>query len=184
MAKTKGVSFVHAKSFCDERGPTAWPGVLGRLPRVDQDEIASVVAVGWYDLALYARFLHALDAEIGGGDLAAVVELGRFQAERDLKIVHRLFFRLLTSPAYAIEKTAEYWRRFHDSGAWTITRSGDGHVSGCLDGWGVDAALCAELTGYMPRMIDLCGGKNATMAHPRCRARGAARCEFEMGWQP
>ena len=97
--------------------------------------------------------------------------------------IHRLFFRL-ANPAYAIEKTTEYWRRFHDTGSWSIERRAETAVSGTLENWGlVDEALCVELTGYMPRVIELVGGRNARMVHPRCRARGSHTCYFELGWQ-
>lgn len=183
MAKTKGVSFVNAKAFCEERGADAWPKVLGVLAEADRDTLQSVLAMGWYDLDLYARLIRAIDEQLGRGDLALLQPLGRFGAERDLTTVQRLFFRL-SNPAYAIEKTAEYWRRFHDTGTWVVSRVDGTSVSGTLEGWGhVDRALCAELMGYMPRVIELVGGKDAVMVHPRCRARGAAVCEFVLSWQ-
>lgn len=183
MAQTKGVSFVNAKAFAEERRAGAWAETLERLSPADRDALESIIAVGWYDLALYARMIRVLDSVLGRGDLALLSELGRYGAERDLTTIQRLFFRL-ASPAYAIEKIAEYWRRFHDTGTWNVARVGEHHVTGSLDDWGVvDAALCAELVAYMARVIELVGGKNATMLHPRCRARGAKRCEFELSWE-
>ncbi len=183
MAKTKGVSFVNAKAFCDERRADAWQKVVAALPEADRDALQSLLAMGWYDLGLYARLLHAIDGALGRGDLALMAPLGRFGAERDLTTVQKLFFRL-SNPAYAIEKTAEYWRRFHDTGTWVLSRPNDTSVAGTLEGWGgVDRALCAELMGYMPRVIELVGGKDAVMVHPRCRARGASTCEFSLSWQ-
>lgn len=183
MARTKGVSFVNAKAFCDLRGAGTWERVVARLPAADRDALQSLLAMGWYELSLYAKLLHAIDHELGRGDLTLLGPLGRFGAERDLSIVHRLFFRL-ANPALAIEKTAEYWRRFHDTGTWSVERPSGTSVSGKLAGWGVvDRALCAELMGYMPRVIELCGGKDALMTHGRCRSRGAEACEFELSWQ-
>jgi hypothetical protein len=139
--------------------------------------------VGWYDLGLYARLIRCLDTTLGKGDLSLMKPLGRFEADRDLKLVHRLFFRL-ANPGYAIEKTTDYWRRFHDTGTWSVKReSANNMVTGTLDGWGVvDEALCLELTGYMPRVIELVGGNEPLLQHPQCRARGHASCYFELRW--
>lgn len=46
-------------------------------------------------------------------------------------------------------------------------------------GWGgVDVALCRELVGYLGRTLELLGGRDVTMEHRRCRARGDSICEF------
>jgi hypothetical protein len=183
VAKTKGVSFVNVRSFCRERyGPEAMDRVLESMSPEDRDVLASVLAMGWYDLALYARLIRAVDATLGKGDLALIKPLGCFEAEHDISTVYRLFFRL-ANPAYAVEKTTEYWRRFNDTGTWHVQRESETRVSGTLEGWGVvDEALCLELTGYMPRVIELVGGKDAVMRHPRCRARGGAVCAFDLEW--
>ena len=148
----------------------------------DQLVLAEVVAVGWYDLELYARLIRALDERYGKGDLALLDELGRFEAESDYRGIFRLFFRM-ASPAYMVEKTADYWRRFHDAGQWAIERRGATAVWGALTSWGVDEALCRELVAYVKRAIELVGGKDVALEHPRCRARGATRCEYLMSWR-
>jgi len=183
VANTKGISFVNAKAFCDARGSDAWERVLRIMDTADRDQLESVVAVGWYELGLYARLIRAIDAALGSGNLDLVPELGRFEATRDLSTVYRLFFRF-SNPAFAIEKSMAYWRRFHDTGSWNITRTSDTSVHGTLTGWGVvDLAMCLELTGYMPCVIELVGGKEPVMTHPRCRSRGADVCVFELEWK-
>jgi predicted hydrocarbon binding protein len=184
VAETKGISFVNAQAFCGEIGGSdGWSRVLGSMSAADREVLQSVLAVGWYDLWLYARLIRAIDATLGSGNFELIKTLGRFEAERDITTVYRLFFRL-ANPGYAIEKTMAYWRRFHDTGVWEVSRISDTAVHGTLSDWGVvDMALCLELTGYMPRVIELVGGKNAVMVHPRCRSRGADVCSFELSWQ-
>ena len=181
-AKTKGVGFVNVKSFATERfGARAWEAVLERLAPEDRDELSSIVSVGWYSLPLYARLIRALDEVHGYGDLALVVQLGRYEAERDLTTIHRVFLRF-TNPAFIVEKTGEYWKRFHDSGEWKIAREPNG-VAGVLEGWGcVDHALCRELVGYLSRVLELVGAKNVIFEHPKCRARNDGQCLFRARW--
>jgi hypothetical protein len=182
-AYTKGIGFVNVREFTQARfGSSAWPAVLDKVTPHDRAEIVNVLTVGWYPLSLYTRLIHALEEVHGYGDMSLVVQLGRYEAERDLTTIHRVFLRF-ANPACTLEKMGDYWRRFHDSGQWTVTRESEHLVTGYLDEWGhVDHALCRELVGYMGRMIELAGAKNAIVEHPFCRARGDARCFFRGRW--
>jgi hypothetical protein len=183
VARTKGLTFGHVERFCIQRfGESAWLDLVSELSTGDQQVLSEIVAVGWYDLELYARLMRAVDQRYGNGDLALLDDLGRFEAEADYRGIFRLFFRM-ASPAYMVEKTADYWRRFHDAGEWSIERRGATSVWGALSGWGVDAALCRELVAYVKRAIELVGGRDVALEHPRCRSRGAARCEYLMSWR-
>lgn len=155
---------------------------MEKLRPTDRDEIAAAVPIGWYPLALYTRLIHAMDEVHGAGDLGLVVQLGRFEAERDLTIIYRLVFRLM-SPATVVVKTTDYWRKFHDTGTWEMQKVGNNEIQGVLSGWGVvDHALCRELVGYFSRALELVGAQNVIVEHPECRARGYARCFFRARW--
>ncbi len=183
VPKTKGVGFVNVKSFIGERfGANAWDSVVTRLSPEDREELSSVVSVGWYSLPLYARLIRALDEVHGYGDLAVVVQLGRYEAERDLTTIHRVFLRFF-NPAFMVEKFAEYWKRFHDTGDWAAVRDNDQQITATLTNWGcVDHALCRELVGYFTRTLELVGGKNVVVEHPKCRAKGEVQCVFRARW--
>lgn len=182
-AKTKGVGFSNVKAFAIERyGQDGWEKVLAELTQPERDELAAIVAVGWYSLSFYAKLIRVVDKVHGYGDLGLLLQLGRYEAEKDLTTLHRMLLRL-ASPAFAVEKTAEYWRRFHDTGAWTMSREGDSALRGVLEGWGcVDVALCRELQGYLMRTMELVGAKNVTCEHVRCRAKGDPACVFIGKW--
>jgi predicted hydrocarbon binding protein len=184
LAITKGITFTHARSYVEETyGPEGWSDVLAASPRDDRAILGSIVAVGWYDLGAYARLLRTIDETFGKGDLELLAAIGRYGAEKDITTVYRLFFRL-QSPAYAIEKIAEYWRKFHDTGVWTVERQGDGHAHGTLRDWGyVDRTLCREMISYMTRVLQLVGAKDVRLAHPLCRAEGEKECFFTLRWR-
>jgi predicted hydrocarbon binding protein len=184
MALTKGVGFDNARSFvCERFGVPGWDRLLEAMSAPDRDTLASVISVGWYELALYARLIRTLDHVHGKDDLALITDLGRYEAEHDLTTVHRLFFRC-ANPAYVIEKSAEYWKRFHDTGTWIITREAGARLTGTLEGWGVvDAALCHEVGAYIGRLLELVGAKEVILVHPRCRGRGDEVCTFTTTWR-
>ena len=129
MALTKGVGFVNVRAFVTERyGTPAWRQLLEALAPADRELWVGLVPVGWYDLGAYARLIRAVDRLQGGGDLALVRDLGRFEAERDLTTIQRFFLKLVR-PSMAIEQTGKYGR-VHDSGQWEIERRGDRGCAG------------------------------------------------------
>src|SRR5437867_4483002 len=110
------------RSFVEKsHGPAGWERVLAALLPEDRAVASSVLPSGWYELATQHRLLRCIDTVLGNGDLALAPEIGRHEAEQDLSTVHRLFIRF-TSPAYVLEKSGEYWRRFYDTGKWKVTR--------------------------------------------------------------
>lgn len=184
MATTKGLGFINVRSFVTDRyGAPAWKALVDSFPPADRAVLSSIVSIGWYELDLYARLIRALDQQLGRGNLKLVYALGRFEAERDLTGVHQWFLKLF-GPSTAIDQIGKYWQRFHDTGAWTMIRPGDRQVIAQLAGWGVvDAALCRELLGYLGRALELLGGRDISLSHPRCRVEGEPVCEFHLAWR-
>lgn len=183
VASAKGVGIHDAMLFTQERfGGAAWPALLSTMSRDDQQVLSSIVAVGWYDLALYARLLNRLADVHGRGDLSLLEELGRFGAEHDLSTMQRLFMRVVT-PGFILDQTMKLWSRFQDSGTWRVERT-DHRAVGTLTGWGLaDAALCRELLGYIHGMISHGKGEDVRVVHPQCRAHGASACVFVGTWR-
>ncbi|HEY2510922.1 MAG TPA: 4-vinyl reductase [Polyangiaceae bacterium] len=180
----KGVNFVNVRAFAETRFGDAggWPALVSALGDEDRAAIEGTLAVGWYPLSLYTRLLHKLDATFGSGDLAIPYALGLFAAEHDLNTLHRAFMRLAT-PMFLLQKSADFWHRYYDSGRWVIERAGAKHAVGHLEEWGEpDAVLCREVRGYLTRTFELTGARQVTMQHTACRARGDARCTFVGRW--
>jgi hypothetical protein len=182
--RTKGINFVNAQLYTETKiAAHGWPAVVASLTPADQDALNSMVAVGWYSLELYARLIRAIDNVHGRGDFAHIVAMSRFGAERDFNIIHRVFLRFM-NPVVLLEKSAELWHRFHDSGRWVIERPEPNHALGQLEDWGcADEALCTDVLAYLQRAFELAGARNARFTHPACRARGDRRCTFEGRWK-
>jgi hypothetical protein len=179
MARTKGVGFTNVRSFViSTQGAPAWEAMVASFPKAEREVLESAVAVGWYDLELYARLIHEVDRRFGTGDLRLVQALGRYEAEKDLTTIHQWLLRFF-NPALIIEQTGKYWNRFHDTGQWVVERRGDRELVARLSEWGVvDAALCRELVGYFQRLLELIGAGDVRVEHTHCRARGGQVCEF------
>jgi len=179
----KGIGFLHVRAFVEERfSASGWEQLGQRLSEDDRTALRSLTATGWYSLALYARLLHAVQDTFGWDEHEIIRQQARYQAERDLKVIFRVFFRL-ANPSYVVSKATEFWNRLQSAGTWTIEREGASKVRGTLDGWGVDRLLCVELVAYMERLIELVGGKNVVGEHPACRAQGQPSCVYTLRWR-
>jgi predicted hydrocarbon binding protein len=182
-AQTKGTGFLHVRAFTIGRfGADGWDAVLSTLSPDDRFALQHVISLGWYPLPLYARLLRALDEVHGCGDLALVVQNGRYQAEKDIGTVTRLLLRM-AHPHYCLEKFGEFWRKFHDTGRWDVSRVAESTAAAQLHDWGhVDHALCRELIGYFGKLLELVGARHVVVEHPRCRGRGDDGCFFQARW--
>ncbi len=182
---SKATIVLHAQSFVINRfGTEGWDAVLDRLPIGDRQTYDGILPIAWYPHEADVRLFHAIDEVLGQGNKKVLVDLARFEAEQDLRGIHRLFLRL-ANPAYILEKASDYWSRFHNSGHWTVERKGSGAATGTLFGWGApDETKCVYLGAYIVRMFELVGVRHVRFVHSRCRCRGDRGCTFEGTWGP
>jgi hypothetical protein len=188
LARVKGVVALNVRDYAvATAGERAWGRVLERLLPEDREVFASMVPVGWYDMALYDRANRALAEVLAAETLATpesvMVDVGRYAAEHDLKTIHRLFLRM-ANPAYVLERSADFWKRFHDSGTWHVERESPTRVRARLEGWGSEDELtCVRLAAYIERLFQLVGARNGSMQRLACRARGDEACLFAARWE-
>jgi predicted hydrocarbon binding protein len=182
-ARVKGVSFISTRRFVEQSGPGAWSRVLAAMPEEHRKIADEALAIGWYPMDGYKSLLAAIDDRLGAKNLAIMSPLGRFQAEHDLNLFYRIVLRFW-SPAILIEKTAEMWGRYHDTGTWAVTREGDHRVTAAVSGWlGSGDVVCAVIVAYIARLFELVGASSARVQHPECMARGGRRCQWIVEWK-
>lgn len=160
VAQAKGSNMHHMRTWVTARGESAWAELLSTMSPSDHEELLGLVPVGWYDLELQHRLLRAIDTRFGTGSGSLVRAIGRFEADQDLTIVHRMFLRL-ANPAYVLEKAGDYWSRFYDTGTWTVRRESKNRASGVLVGIRpFDPFFAQYLEAYIERMWELVGAKS------------------------
>lgn len=172
-----GSKFFNRRDFIRERfGEPAWESVLARLALEDRDQLASADAGVWYDVHLMERLINAVCQQLKLDD-GLLMEMGRFDADRELSTVYRWFLRLIR-PSFAIRHMNLYWRRSHDTGTWRSWRNGN-EVTAELKDWAIiNRAMCTALGGYLGRTLELFGGKVGPIEHTECRAEGHSSCIF------
>jgi hypothetical protein len=171
-------------TFVERRfGGGAWERVLASLDADAAAEVRLVVPVRWYDLGLQHRVLRAIDETLGEGDGGLVDPIGRFEAEQDLTVVHRVFMRL-ASPTYILEKSADYWDRFYDTGVWQIERLAPTHARAALVGVApFDPLFGRYLHAYIARMFELTGARSLQTSYRVEGLSDAPRLVLEGRWR-
>jgi DNA-binding CsgD family transcriptional regulator len=172
-----GAKIFLRRDFVRERfGVSAWEAILARVSPEDRQQIAAAEPGAWYDVHLVERLHQALADHLKADD-ALLMELGRFDADRELSTVYRWFVRLLR-PSFAIRHMNLYWRRSHDTGTWRSWRNGT-EITAELRDWAVvNRAYCTTLLGYLGRTLELFGGKVGPLEHTECRAEGHEACIY------
>ncbi len=179
----RGTLLAHATAFVRETmgADDGWARFLRGMEPADAEAMCNAVAVGWYDSRLYLRVLHAMRCFSGRDKVLDA--FGRFSADRDVSTLYRVMLRL-ANPSFVVEKTAQLWSRYHDSGRWVMNRESPTRAIGELSGWlVVDEGACEVLNGYLERILQLVGAERAVARHVACRARGARTCTFELDWR-
>lgn len=179
--KSKGTILNVLKGHVVARyGEAEWQRVLAYLSADDRQIVESAVAIGWYPTPILMRTYTAFAEVLGPAHPQLLAEFGRVGAEQDLTVFHRMFLRM-ANPAFVVEKTGDYWARFHTHGTWQSRRANNGYV-GTLTDFQSNAIYCAVLTPYITRLLELVGAKQVVVHHPECNSHGAKACVFTARW--
>jgi len=164
-------------------GEEAFPEVVARMRGPHAPVLNGIVLPGnWYPTALMVDMVDAAVAVFGQNDDKFLYRLGVFNADYDLKGIHKFVLRF-TSPLWVLERGAKLWSDFHNTGAWTIESPDPRRLIGTLrDFAGQTANQCQATCGFLARMGQLTGARQVRIEHPVCCSAGAAACVFRADW--
>ncbi|MET0403547.1 MAG: LuxR C-terminal-related transcriptional regulator [Cystobacter sp.] len=156
MGLVKGSLLLHTKQFIHDRfGPEAWRAQLTELSAAERAGMLQPMAAYWYDLNTFRHLLRAMSQYFGKGSRAVMAELGRFTADRELSGARSWLLHPVQS-SLTVRSLEVGWRRLFDMGCWTF-RHEEGALVLQLSEWEEKPALCEWGTGYVHRVLELCG---------------------------
>ncbi len=126
----KGVNFVFAKEYIQKtHGEDVWTRALERLP-ASQRKIWTGILVpfGDYSFTAFKSMVHAVSAEAGEQDEAALAKMYEYIADRSLNVMYKAFFRL-TRPSFVIRNYPKLWTRFFSKGSVTVPSAEAGRAA-------------------------------------------------------
>lgn len=177
---------------------TAFLGIIKHLKAIEQpiDRVVELArpstrrvlsdrvrVLGWYPYDAFVGLLHAVDAELGAGDLAYCRTLGEEASKMDLNSVFR-FLAKLSAPERLIRSCGRVWGQYYRNAgrmeaiAWEPERT-------VLRIYGfpqMDPGHCQLMAGWMMQSMRLIGASVADDAEPKCTSRGDPFHEFVCHW--
>lgn len=182
--RAKGLTFLSVVGALEEmRGPLFARAVVQRMPGEAGEALRAntVLAASWYPISWY-RELHRAAVE-ESGDLGFPREVGKVSTRRDVKGVHRLLFRVM-STELLMKQGPRFFKMFFDPTDVKILQIGAGmartRYERCV---GFDRNLWLEQLGGCEELLTLAGAR-----HPRVRVvsggqNGDSFMELESSWR-
>lgn len=158
--------------------------VLRRLSPEDQGQLRKMILpIAWYPLALNLRLDAAIADVLSPEDRTrAFIDMGRASAEENLHGAHAIFVKP-GDPQFLLSQSPQIYRFYYAVGSRTYEKTGPrAAVIRTFSAENVTEADCLTIVGWHQRAIEVCGGQNARVTHPLCRARGAPHCEYHCAW--
>jgi hypothetical protein len=181
VPSTSSKSFLSLRDYVERTyGAGSFERVRARLTELGMPIDRVITPMGWYPTTTYAAALDAGRDLFGPENFAE--QFGYAAAEYELNFFLRFLLRF-TSPVWILQRGADVWRRYHDTGEWEIV--GFPHrIRGALRGFGIaHDGYCRSLVGWLRRACELTGAREVTVRHLECRTRGAEACVFEGHWR-
>jgi hypothetical protein len=183
MPESSGTVYLASRAFVERRfGTAAVDRVVETMSGADREALRGITAVGFYDLSTMLRFQRAIDGVLGDGSLAMCREIGRFSAEWQLNLFHRLALRM-KRPSYLLERAASVWRQYHSVGRWEVNLTDRGGRGELYEFGADDHSFCIRLQGWLERAFELCAAKDVSVVEQRCATEGAPCCEFAIEYR-
>ncbi|PTL80558.1 TIGR02265 family protein [Vitiosangium sp. GDMCC 1.1324] len=185
-ARIKGsVLIARLKLLTKQGGAGRLHEVLQRLPPADRKVLEGVIMpIGWYPLELNLRLDAAIADVLSPKDRAkAFIDMGRASAEDNLNGPHHVFIRK-GDPHFLLSHAPEIYRLYYAVGSRSYEKTGErSAVLRTVGAESVTEADCLTIIGWHQRAIELSGGRNVLVEHPKCRARGNGHCEYRCTWE-
>jgi uncharacterized protein (TIGR02265 family) len=158
--------------------------LLERLPEPDRELLPKgLLPAQWYPFELGQRIDKVVMEVLAKGDRETFHQLGVRSADFNLKGVHQVFVHP-GNPQSLLRRAPAIYKLYYDTGHRTYEETGE---STCrlvtYDSESFSEADCLTVIGWHQRAVELCGGRNVAIEHPRCRAQGDTVCEYVISWQ-
>lgn len=106
---------------------------------------------------------------------------GAFNASFALGGVYRALLARQT-PFDFLKAAERSWSQFTDSGSARAEFLSDGKAVVTVLGLPMSAILCARVTGFLTKSLQLAGAQKISIKKARCTQRGDASCEWALVW--
>ena len=184
-SRIKGTVIISRLNMVRQQGGQARVDeVLKRLPAEDQALLRKMILpINWYPMELNTRLDTAIADVLSPEDRTrAFMEMGRASADENLKGAQHVFVRP-GDPQFLLSQAPQIYRFYYAVGSRTYEKTGPrAAILRTFGAENVTEADCLTIVGWHLRAIELSGGHNVRVTHPKCVAKGAPHCEYHCQW--
>ena len=179
----KGTTLKAALAFIDSRWGQA--GVDRVLAATDEDTRKLLTGLflpsSRYPVKHLVHLCETIDRVYGRGDLELCWDIGRFAGEFEIKLLHRVFLKVL-SLQYWLKMAGVTWKMYYSTGL-LVPRIGEFEGDVKLSEFNpISKAFCYRFGGWVWHIVELSNHKNIKLQHTACMLDGAPACVWSGTW--
>jgi hypothetical protein len=180
--RVKVQGLLNAAKYIEE---TYGQQTLGEIIRACGPEVretyTSSIAINWHPVEELTEFVRVAAGVLGRKPTSFAQDVGAAGARANMKgTLLRIAF-YWGKPEFLMKRAAGLWRQFNDEGSMALLQMDDRslqvEVSGIVE---PNEVFCAIINGWCLQTALALGIRDATSHHVECRARGDARCIYEV----
>jgi hypothetical protein len=180
--QVKAQGLLNAARYIEERyGHRALADVIRACSPGTRETYVSSIAINWHPARELIELVDVAEAQLGGVRGKLAQEIGAAGARANMKgTLLRIAF-YWGKPEFLMRRAAGLWRQFNDEGEMELVGMDKHHVH--VEVRGIhepNATFCAIILGWIHETSQALGIEHATAHHIECRARGQARCMYEV----
>jgi hypothetical protein len=141
----------------------------------------SAIAINWHPMSELVELLEVAERILGRSDGRLAEQIGAAGARANLKgVMVRMAF-YVGKPEYLLQRITGLWRQFNDHGDMKLLELTESIVRvEVVDVPEPHWLFCCVLTGWCREVAAAVAIEGARARHVECRARGGARCIWEV----
>ncbi len=180
--QVKAQGLLNAGKFVEQKfGPDALKTVLAQCSPGVRQTYESAIAINWHPAEELYEFVRCAEAKFGSPDGALAQAIGAASARINLKGVLLRIGLYVAKPSYLMTRIAGMWRQFNDEGAMELREmTSAGATIELLGLKEPNVVLCNILTGWTLEIARALDPGLVDAEHTLCRARGDARCIWQV----
>jgi hypothetical protein len=170
-----------AKWVEEQHGSAVLRDILHGCSPAVRDRYIAATAINWHPIEEFVEFVAAAEQRLGSGDGKIAEAIGAAGARSNMKGILTRLALYMASSEYLMKRIAGMWRQFNDEGEMKVLDVTAAKV--VLEVVDVPAPtwfFCCTVTGWCREIAAALAVQNGVARHMHCRARGDARCVFEV----
>jgi hypothetical protein len=182
VVNVKAQGLLNAVKWIEEEyGESALRDIVRQCSPEVRERYVSAIGINWHPVSELLELLEVADRMLGTGDGTVAESIGAAGARANMKgLAMRVAF-YVANPEYMSKRIAGIWHQYNDEDAMHVISVAEERLVLELRGiTSPERLFCSTLTGWGREIAVALGVKGAVSKHVDCRARGDARCVWEV----